>query len=278
MSSFEREGPFHLPKLSTYDLGLFRLFGPGLGNLLFPISRAIIGQNKMGGKFIYPTMRQFKIGPILRWESDFRTYGSILRPRTLSDWKFWLDTQLKQQVSETCEFPGVDDVIYYEGLGRHFHDLSGRANLIGTWLQNERVQDQPICGSYDIAIHVRLGDFASNQFDKSTHNVRQEFDWYRSALDFARKEWLERNVRVRLFTDGAPATVERSLKLTGHIVDTSKNALTAILNMAQAKCIITSRSSFSMWGVFLGNTHAIWDDRFDWQRTFPSRPGLDIRH
>ena len=278
MSSFERDGPLHLPRLSTCDLGLFRLFGPGLGNLLFPISRAVIGQNELGGKLVYPTMRQFKIGPILRWEKDFRTYGNILRPRTLNDWKLWLTAQVRKKVSERCESPASHNVIYYEGLGRHFHDLSGKAELVGTWLRNERLQDEPLCGTYDIAIHVRLGDFTPNQAEENTHNVRQGFDWYRSALDFVRKQRSEQNIKVRLFTDGDPDDVERQLGLTGHAVDTSKSALTAILNMAQAKCIITSRSSFSMWGVFLGNARAIWDSRFDLQRTFPPRPGLDIQH
>ena len=49
---------YHLPLLSSPDVGLFRAPGPGLGNLLFPIARAVVGRETLGGRVVIPTMRQ----------------------------------------------------------------------------------------------------------------------------------------------------------------------------------------------------------------------------
>jgi hypothetical protein len=59
-------------------------------------------------------------------------------------------------------------------------------------------------------------------------------------------------------------------------VDQSPDALNAMLNLSNARCVIASRSTFSMWGVFLGNTLGLWPRQFDLAAVFPIRPGRDI--
>jgi hypothetical protein len=267
---------YHAARLSGLDLGVVRSPGPGLGNLLLPISRALIGRHKHNGRFVWPTMRQIKVGPVLRWENDFRTYGGVLRPRSREDWQTWIAAGRRPSVSEGDYVKGREGVtIRYAGLGSYFHDIVGHSALLKAWLESARRPDVALCDPYDIAIHVRLGDFSAGNSAAATFNVRQEIDWYRRAFKTAAGQASTPTLRVRLFTDGDSDDVARQIGLTGPEHDRSVNALTAILNLSRAKAIITSRSTFSMWGVFLAQAHAYWDERFDLKRTFPLRPSLD---
>lgn len=64
------------PKLSEKDCMLFRLGGAGLGNILFTYARAVIYvQKHENAEMIWPTWFSFKLGPILRHESDKRFYN-----------------------------------------------------------------------------------------------------------------------------------------------------------------------------------------------------------
>lgn len=268
---------WHLPRLSAVDFGFIRSPGAGLGNLLFPIGRALVGQKRHGGTFVYPTMRQLKLGPLLRRERDPRIYGDVLRGRTMADWRDWAKAHLAGRLAETA-FDGSQRcvAVTYSGLGRYFHDLASEKSLVAEWLASN-MRQAPLRADYDIAIHLRLGDFIAGAADRPTYSVRQEGDWYRSALEHARRELGTRSQRIVVFTD-EPATARGELKMPFAEIDESRSAVAAILRMAQARIIVTSRSTFSMWGVFLGNALAIWDRRFDVAKSFPLRPGLDLIH
>lgn len=271
---------YHYAMLSNLDLGLVRGPGPGLGNLLFPISRAVVGAEHYGGIFVYPTMRQVKIGTYLRRERDRRTYGDVLRPRTRTEWLHWLAAQLPPKVTES-DFDGTRDAtICYFGHGRHFHDLQGYDRIIRSWIETHAYGSiSTNSGRYDIAMHVRLGDFADTTADHDGHNVKQPLDWYRTAYH---KSCNLLGVpvgrpKVVLFTDGEPSQVAQELGIVNLEVDSSRNALQSILRMSKADMLIGSRSTFSMWAAFLGNVPTIWPAAFSVERTFPIRPGADIK-
>jgi len=78
-----------------------------------------------------------------------------------------------------------------------------------------------------------------------------------------------------LSTHEDPERVRGLLALPKVELDRSPNALCSMLRMAQAECVIASRSTFSMWGVFLGDCQAIWDANFDLASAFPIREGRD---
>ena len=65
------------PKFGLVNVIFFRLFGPGLGNILFPWANAIVIRNRYGHKLIEPTWLNLKIGSFLRSEKDLRTYGNL---------------------------------------------------------------------------------------------------------------------------------------------------------------------------------------------------------
>jgi hypothetical protein len=271
---------YHLPVLSAGDFGLIRLVGPGLGNLLFPIGRALIGRARLGGAFVYPTMRQLKIGPFLRGEADNRTYGRVLKGRSAFEWRQWLATRRLPQIGEDVrELPEEPAAIAYYGMRGHFHDLAGHRELIGGWLAANAYRSPGGDGTvaqYDIAIHVRLGDFAATSSTSRNPSIQLPMEWYRVALAEARGLAGAVQPRMTLFTDGDAESVKRCLEVQNIDVDSSPNALMAIQRIAGCKVLVASRSTFSMWGAFLGDTVAVWDRRFDLSTYFPPRPGFDF--
>jgi hypothetical protein len=268
---------YHYPKLSQFDGGLFRSPGPGLGNLLFPIARAIAGQCERGGTLVYPTMRQFKIGPYLRREADKRTYGDVLRHRTGYDWRNWLASQSLPAISERDAPADLNSgCICYEGMDGHFLSLLNYSEEIRAWIgENGRFKGS-LAQPYNIAIHVRVSDFIDDDGTEDGFNVRQSWDWYKHAVDEARRLIGKTAPSIMLFTDIDAAEARAGLAVANVATDPSKNALTAMMNMAQSEIIVTSRSTFSMWGAFLGNSAAIWNSKMAVSRYFPVREGQDF--
>lgn len=274
----EECGPYHLPVLSSVDAGLFRSHGPGLGNLLFPISRAIIGRKEKGGTLIYPTLRQAKLGPIIRGERDWRTYGGEFRPRSRSEWVAWWKAKmaLHQSKRKLGEENTKQKIITYNGLGGYFHDLQHHRELIKDWINKNALPRGSLERPYEIGIHVRLGDFKPQSTSGTGHSIRQDMSWYREAYSIAIRREESGNASAVLFTDDDPAAVAEALKIPNLRIDPSRNAISAIMNLSLADTIITSRSTFSMWAAFLGNKPAIWDKRMDLRRSLPLRDDLDL--
>lgn len=270
-------GPWHLPVLSRWDLGVIRSPGPGLGNLLFPIARALIGQKVYGGVFVYPTLRQLKLGTFLRGERDTRTYGNVIRSRTADEWRDWAQAQWRSKIDEDAYCGEIDFTVRYSGLKRYFHDLAGHSETISAWLKDTVRSVGVINDAYDIGLHIRLGDFTQSANDQGGNNVRLSFSWYRAALEEARRLLGVQRPRITLFTDGDVDLVKHELAMPDIAIDPSSNALTAMHNLSRARLVVASRSTFSMWAVYLGGMPAIWDGKFDLHRSFPGRPGLDHR-
>lgn len=266
---------FHYPKLSELDLGFVRSPGPGLGNLLFPIARALIGERELGGTFVHPTLRQLKIGTYLRGEKDKRTYGGIIRPRSREEWASWARAMRTRKLQEGDQPNSRELTICYSGLRAQFHDIGPHAQLVRSWLDRNAARAERQFPSYDVALHVRQGDFQSASSEGQGRNIRQPPEWYRQALGLARQVLQSPDIRIRLFTDSDPSSVARELGLEDLTFDDSPDALAAIKCMARARLIVTSRSSFSMWAAFLSGAPAIWDRRMDLSEVFPVRRDLD---
>jgi hypothetical protein len=271
---------YHFPVLSQPDLLLFRAPGPGLGNLMFPIARALAGRARHGGSFIMPTMRQMKFGTFLRNEPDRRTYGGIFRGRTFPEFAERLAIMPGPSVAETeynpARFPA--GVVRYEGLRGYFHDIAPWRETLTQWFQKRAVISGGIAEPYDLAIHVRLGDFAPAQPGNRGPNLRLSAAWYLGALEQARELLQMKAPRTVLFTDARPQELDKIAQAAGATPDPGGNAITSILNMSRARLVIASRSTFSMWACFLGNTAALWDAGFDLAPFWPERPGRDHRH
>lgn len=268
---------YHLPILSTIDFGIFRSPGPGLGNLLFPISRAIIKAEETGGTFIMPTIRQIKFGPLIRREPDLRTYGSVFKHRKIQNWLYRTHSIFTRKIPENETHLSGLHTVTYSGLGRYFHDLTEHRSLLVNWLETHCRHSKMIPVSYDIAVHVRLGDFAAYDKDKPHESMQQPFDWYHLAVAKAAKLIGKNNPRIMIFTDAKEENVSDLIQAWSAELDTEKNALRSIQNLSHAKVIVASRSTFSMWGAFLGNCPTIWPEEFNSTPYWPNRPKLDFR-
>lgn len=259
---------YHLPILSKPDLLFFRgPGGPGLGNLLFPFCRAYLGQKSLGGKLVIPTFRQFKLGTFLRGESDKRTYGDIFQRRTVRDHFNWVSALLQAKSYEGESQYRFGDTIVYSGMGNQFHDLQGyycdvRDFLIG------RSKHKSCVKPYDIAIHVRRGDFQQRDPLQSQY-FSIPTDWYKQALDYAIEISEKKSPKIMLFTDAEHAGLLDELGRHDLTPEPLANALISMLNMSKAKVMIGSRSTFSLWGNYLGNNIAIWPSQFDLGRYKP---------
>lgn len=271
---------YHQAKLSSWDFGFARSPGPGLGNLLFPISRALVGQSRYGGVFVYPTIRQVKIGTYLRMERDKRTYGNVFRTRKKEDWRIFLralqaPTVAENQYRKRSTLGPV--TVAYSGLQYYFHDIEGCRNLIMPWIASNARLKGAIDDKYDIGIHVRLGDFQVCGYNDSRSNTRLPVQWYKDAIRQAQSALGVKTPKTFVFTDGDVGQVKKLLSIPEATADTAKNAVTAIINLSKARVIVASRSTFSMWAVYLGGQAAIWDANFDLNRYFPVRKELDTR-
>lgn len=274
---------YHSVKLSKFDAGICRSPGPGLGNLLFPVARAIIHSERVGNIMISPTWTQLKIGPLLRQEKDYRIYSKEFYGRNLLEWKNWVIAIFLPKVEESWLVTDVNHannyVVRYEGLGNYFKDIYDDRDLIKDWIDRNARKNGEIQSSYDIACHVRLGDFGTeeNLNNKPGHLVRQSWSWYRQAIDKAVKLSNVSNPKIYLFTDESYTSVVEQLNLPYEVIeDPSKNSITAILNMSRANIIVTSRSTFSQWSAFMSDGFAIWNQNFDLAETFPVRVDQDI--
>jgi hypothetical protein len=256
----------HSPILTKPDFGLFRWPGPGLGNLLFPIARAAIGRYEKGGSIIIPTMRQVKLGTFIRRESDKRTYGDILRPRSAKEWLEWLSSQISPY-DNRGDISIFNRVIRYEGMGRQFHDLTGYGKIVSECFDNiSNTSFNDIGDKYDIAIHIRLGDFSDSKLNNNLQNARLPLDWYKDALEVAKKKVGNKNFKGILYSDEDPSYLIDKLGLSNFSPEPNGNALETIYRMANADILIGSRSTFSLWAQFLGNSYAIWPDGFELSR------------
>lgn len=261
----------HFPVLSRADFVFFRLLGPGLGNLLFPLYRAFQGQRNEGGELVFPQFTQFKLGPWMRREADVRAYSGIFRLRDAPEVARHAKALLLSGMFRSA------DVQLYEGLGRHYHDLDPALRAAFTQLLMSRYRQPRVLHSslrdvsrHDICVHVRRGDFqyaTANTATQGTMNVRIEDDWYVQATAKARR--LSPQAKIRVFTDAPQLPASLMSALRADELDSSPDALSSLLRMSAHGVVVASRSSFSLWAGFLGECRMVVDESFDMDRYMP---------
>lgn len=232
------------PKFSTIDLGIFRIKGSGLGNLLITYYRAwLIAQNN-GFILIEPTWPAIKLGPIIRRERDKRFYfelrkGSIVSNigRIILYWRMKTTRQL----------------IEVQGLGTFFKELNPFRDDIRYHFFNNVLRHIPReTRDGHTSVHIRLGDFSlpkDNTSILTQRNYRIPSEWYLNEIE---KEIMNPNTkRILIFSDGRkddllwlPENPKIKLILNGDWKDD-------LLAMSECDKHIISNSTFSEWGYFL---------------------------
>ena len=236
---------YHYPLLSSPDLGFIRSPGPGLGNLLFPITRALQAAKIKEEVFVRPTMLNLKIGPLIRREKDLRLYNKELKRRNYNDWMNFLRV-----------FFLKNKVVIHNGLGDFFYDINKSELLIKNWLLLNTLE-KPINNTGKIAIHIRRGDF--NKHNKSQFSHQIPTQWYIEVVDRLLSK-VDRE--IVLYSD---SEVSNDWSTFGSRVKISQNisACSNILSMSTADVLVASRSTFSLWSYFLSKQKTIFPKSFD---------------
>jgi len=255
-------------ELSRYDLGLLRLGGPGLGNLLFPWARAVVACGRHGLVPLATTWPQVKLGPLLRRERDLRSYVGIFRraPAELGGLRRALVLLRAERLGEErLGQPGVATgrprMFVFRGMDQLFAPIREQHDLVRSSLLaiTRPAHRPPPPVEPFLAVHVRLGDFApadEARTRKGDWSHRVDLAWYAEAITRLRR--VVPSVRVELFSDGSDAELARLLALPGVVRAVETSAMASLWRMSQAAGLVASGSSFSMWAGYLGRMPVVW--------------------
>ena len=250
-------------KFDGIDLGICRVGGPGLGNLLFPWARAIVAARRNGWIPVWPTWRQFKLGPFLRGEQDKRTYSNLFRPTEGYVWgleKAKLMRALKTRgVSENVTEPQElddDSIVVYAGMDGRFapiwNDFSCVRNELFRIVRSEHLAFLSTDFRNTISVHVRLGDFQAyddTQFSLGVTNMRVPIEWY---VDVVNQLRAGKHNKVYIFSDADTAELRALLSLSNVQRITYGSAIADMLALSRSNILVGSNSTFSMWSGYLG--------------------------
>ncbi|MGE0325256.1 MAG: alpha-1,2-fucosyltransferase [Polyangiaceae bacterium] len=260
------------PQLSHYDLGLVRVIGPGLGNLLFPWARAITYAERHDLPILFPTWPQVKIGSVLRRERDTRFYWDLFRStsRYVTGTKrlALLATGKRVSWSLDKEPPGKaisrPSLLTFTGMEGHFEAVLDDYALIRRELEamSRQAQLQSVIVSKErwVGVHVRLGDFTPPPSEQTLqyghHNYRIPLEWYVDRLEALRSH--TGITKALVFSDGTNAELEPLLSLPHVSRSEGRSSLADMLSLARCNALVASGSTFSMWASFLGRMPVIW--------------------
>jgi hypothetical protein len=267
----ERNQPaiFAYPRLSKTDLLCIRIGGNGLGNLMFTWARCLAAAERHGWRVIWPTWQSFKPKNWRVNPYDHRTYSDLFRPngRYVTGWrKPWYLARYRwvseKEALERGAAPG--SVVEFRGMQDKFAPFrEDHALVYGELLKIARQRHLAALADPDpaaIGIHVRRGDFVQQpSYDDllAFDNSILPMDWYIGALQAVRAA-SGRVTPACVFSDGSTEELAPLLALPAVRRADYGSGLGDMLGLARSKLLITSGSTFSMWGSYLGQIPAIW--------------------
>lgn len=253
---------FVFPVLGRYEIGLLRLGGSGLGNLLFPWARAQLLARDHGFNLIEPTWPNLRVGSIVRREADLRFYydlfegqpGSIKGIAKLK--LLALAPRMSEQTFKNTRQRKPGYLVMVTGLSNYFADIKHEQTFIAQTLLNI-TREQHKVGWRDrrlsdaIVLHIRRGDF-------NVGGIATPLAWYMRIVQSLRDHG-ERQRFIYVFSDGTDDELKPLLGLPGVARLGFYSSLADLLAMSRAKVLVGSRySTFSMWAAYLGGMPTLW--------------------
>lgn len=244
----------------------------GLGNMLFPWARAEVFCKTRGALMLAPQwVNVCRVGPWLRRERDKRYYLSNFSNRG------FIQGLRRFYVLHTAGHVGEADCYERPGCGgegvRRVVDFKGMDGFFSPFLRDqayvkERLyaiaapaivrQAEQFSADPFIGVHIRRGDFHRG-------GLAVEDAWYLMAIERAVKsvEAARKPLPIRVFSDAAPETLQFLTDSFPAVTFMPKApALLDLLLLSRSQALVgTSRSTFSMWAVFLGQMPSIWHTR-----------------
>ena len=275
--------------LSPRDYGFCRVFGHGLGNILFPWVRSILTAQRDGLRTVFPTWRQvFQQGGPGSWLRETingrglwrgtRNYGRLFRPLPDEIVRPWERLALLHggrpilteagyaRQRRRGEAVADGTTVVFRGMRQRFWDLRGEhAVLCAELLRRSR----PSSGlraalAFDfgrsITVHVRLGDFVERgslgELRRAQINGRLPMEWYREKIQQLRAG-LGESWPVYLFSDGRDDDLRDLLALPDCHRLAFGDAWCDLLAMGNASVMLCSLSTLNAWSCFLGRPPAV---------------------
>lgn len=243
----------------------------GLGNLLFPWARCFLWCREHNIPMIAPQWAQIRIGPYLRRERDKRNYQRLFehdgyitgaKRAALLATAPKIDEGRKDVILETAG-RGRQIVVFRE-MATMFDPLRGASQALGAEINRitrPQFLPQPMTETPFIGIHVRRGDFAAPKTEADLRegrtSLRIPLSWYIAALARLR-EGMEGRTPALVFSDGDEQELADLLAIPDVALQSGNAAITDLLSLAQARAIIASGSTFSMWASFLSQVPTLW--------------------
>jgi hypothetical protein len=238
----------------------------GLGNMLIPWADCYMWCKDSGIQQIAPSWRKIRVGPYLRGERDKRQYQKLFISGNMITGLFRLFLLLISKSYSAEEFRNsnvkksriLPTLVTFSDMNK-LDLLQGRhEEVLNELYKITRPKYWPVkLQKSFIGIHIRMGDFP----EKSNHplqiNFRIPLDWYIKCLNQVRMV-LGDDFPVVIFSDGTDKEIEAILKLPNVVRSPYSESISDLLAIAKAKVIITSRSSYSLFGAFLGQVPSVW--------------------
>lgn len=249
----------------------FRLGGPGLGNLLFPWSRAVVFAKKHNLKRINSTWKTIKLGPIIRGEFDKRFYTDLFQEHEIGGLKKTILLNFAEKIDEkdgeealaTCSLR--PRVIVFKGLENSFNPiLNDHETVKSELLKIVSTKHKEAANKFEkngISVHIRMGDFTTPPNEEILRagkwNYRLPTKWYANVIENIRKS-MGKEIRVNIFSDGTDDELREVLKLPNTHRCFYGSAISDLLALSESPVLIASASTFSMWASYLGRMPTIW--------------------
>ena len=238
----------------------------GLGNKLFPWSRAVICARKYGLKVLAPRWAQIRVGPLFRRERDKKFYiGLFTNKGYISGIKklkvLFFNLKIKEQDFNENLFidTGVKKsrVIVFSGLKDYFYDLKGNHDFLREELrkitESKWIEISDKFGKNFIVINIRRGDFVLS-------GVHTPLEWFIGVARRIRELSQLDDIPIKIISDG---TIEELSPFLGvkntELVLSLGSAIADILAMSNSSFLVASKgSTFSAWASFLGRMPTIY--------------------
>jgi hypothetical protein len=209
-----------------------------------------------------------RLGPWLRRETDKRQYQRLFqfpdyvtgvrrlallatRKRVAADVVAGRapDPALRGRIVEFSNRVGGNTQAYFGQLvGRQADVLAALRRMTRPHLL------PPLPTAPAIAVHVRLGDFASvssqQELRAGSTNSRLPLQWYVDMVSGLHRKL--GTVPTLVYSDGSAAELQPLLRLPGVQWVCPKTAITDLLALSQSALLVSSGSGYSLWGAYLG--------------------------
>jgi hypothetical protein len=268
------------------DLGLVRLRGVGLGNMLLPWARYVVTAKKLNLRKIAPTWPQVSEWSWILNETDKRWYGDLFHaiPDEITGLpRLWnLATLNRRPEEEAWKFArdGRSAILFW-GIKNYFREVLKEHTTVREALLQMTKPNliRPLTEGYRpaVAVHVRLGDFkppVAVAAETRVYNTRISLDWYLRVIQSLRTHFGE--LQVDIFSDGSDEELRSLMALSGVTRKTFGSSIGDILALSSAAILVTSGSTFSMWASYLGRQPVVWYPGRLYQRLLFDHPEAEI--